>query len=90
MNCAASRKSLSRRTIASPPPQEEAQARGVRAMMIHSQPSSALLQMLTQLIDEGHLKVIDGKTFPLNEVQQTQEYSRGGHGRGRIVLEIHR
>jgi NADPH:quinone reductase-like Zn-dependent oxidoreductase len=74
-------------SIAGPPPQEEAQARGVRAMMIRAQPSSALLQVFTRLIDEGHLKVTTGKTFPLSEVQQAHEYSRSGHGRGRIVLE---
>lgn len=75
-------------STASPPPQEQAQARGVRALMIHSQPSSTLVQTLTQLIDEGHLKVTTWKTFPLSEVQQAQEYSRSGHGRGRIVLQI--
>lgn len=75
-------------SLAGPPPQQEVQARGVRAMMIHSQPSSDLLQMLARLIDAGQLKAIAGKTFPLSEVQLAQEYSRSGHGRGRIVLEI--
>ena len=75
-------------SIASPPPQEEAQARGVRAIMIHSQPSSALLQMVARLIDEGHLKVTAGRIFPLSEAQQAHEHGQGGHGRGRIVLQI--
>jgi len=75
-------------STASPPPQEEAQARGVRAIMIHSQPSSALLQMVAQLIDEGHLKVTTGRIFPLSEAQQAHEHGQGGHGRGRIVLQI--
>jgi len=57
-------------------------------MMIRSQPSRELLQTFTRLIDEGRLKVTAGKTFPLSEVQQAQEYSRSGHGRGRIVLQI--
>ncbi len=75
-------------STASPPPQEEAQARGVRAIMIHSQPSSALLQMVARLIDEGHLKVTTGRIFPLSEAQQAHEHGQGGHGRGRIVLQI--
>jgi NADPH:quinone reductase-like Zn-dependent oxidoreductase len=75
-------------STASPPPQEQAQARGVRAMMIHSQPSSTLLQALTQLIDEGHLKVPVETTFPLGKVQQAHERSQSSHGRGRIVLQI--
>ena len=75
-------------SIAGPPPQEQAKERGVHATMIRAQPSSALLQTLTQLIDEGRIKVTAGKTFPLSEVQQAHEYSRSGHGRGRIVLQI--
>ena len=75
-------------SLAGPLPQEQARARGVRAMMIHSQPSSALLQTLTQLIDEGRLKVPVGTTFPLRKVQQAHERSQSGHGRGRIVLRI--
>jgi NADPH:quinone reductase-like Zn-dependent oxidoreductase len=75
-------------SIASPPPQEPAMARDIRATMIRSQPSHELLQMFTRLIDEGHLKVTAGKTFPLSEVQQAHTYGQGGHGRGRIVLQI--
>jgi NADPH:quinone reductase-like Zn-dependent oxidoreductase len=74
-------------SIAGPPPQEQAQARGVRAMMSRGA-ATVPLERLTQLIDEGHLKVIAGKTFPLSEVQQAHEYSQSGHGRGRIVLQI--
>ena len=75
-------------SIAGPPSQETAKARGVHATMIRSQPSRELLQIVTRLIDEGRLKVTAGKTFPLSEVQQAHEYSRSGHGRGRIVLQI--
>ncbi|HEX6480339.1 MAG TPA: NADP-dependent oxidoreductase [Ktedonobacteraceae bacterium] len=74
-------------SIAGPPPQVEAQARGVRAMMSRGA-TRAPLQMVTQLIDEGYLKVMVGKTFPLRDVQLAHEYSQRGHGRGRIVLLI--
>jgi NADPH:quinone reductase-like Zn-dependent oxidoreductase len=74
-------------SIAGPPPQEQAQARGVRAMMSRGAASTPL-ETFTQLIDEGHLKVPVGKTFLLSEVQQAHEYSQRGHGRGRIVLQI--
>ncbi len=75
-------------SLAGPPPQEQAKERGVRAAMIHSQPSSALLQTLTQLIDEGRIKVPVETMFPLSEVQQAHEHSQSRHGRGRIVLRI--
>jgi NADPH:quinone reductase-like Zn-dependent oxidoreductase len=74
-------------SIAGLPPQEQAQARGVRAMMSRGA-ASAPLQTLTRLIDEGHLKVTAGKTFPLSEVQHAHEYGQSGHGRGRIVLSV--
>jgi NADPH:quinone reductase-like Zn-dependent oxidoreductase len=74
-------------SIAGPPPQEQAQARGVRAMMSRGA-ASVPLQALVQLIEEGHLKVTVGKTFPLSEVQQAHAYSQSGHGRGRIVLRV--
>ena len=74
-------------SIAGMPSPEQAQARGVHAMMSRG-PASVPLETLTRLVDEGHLKVPAGKTFPLSEVQQAHEYSQSGHGRGRIVLRV--
>jgi NADPH:quinone reductase-like Zn-dependent oxidoreductase len=74
-------------SIAGPPPQEQAQAHGVRAMMSRGA-ASVPLQTLTRLIEEGYLKVTVGKTFALSEVQQAHEYGQDGHGRGRIVLRV--
>jgi NADPH:quinone reductase-like Zn-dependent oxidoreductase len=69
------------------PSQEAAQARGVRALMSRGA-ASVPLQTLTQLIEEGHLRVTVGKTFALRDVQQAHEEGQRGHGRGRIVLRI--
>ena len=74
-------------SIAGLPPQEEAQARGVRAMMSRGG-ANVPLQTFAQMIDEGHLKVPEGKTFRLSEAQQAHEYSQRGHGRGRLVLRV--
>jgi NADPH:quinone reductase-like Zn-dependent oxidoreductase len=74
-------------SIAGPPPQEQAQARGVRALMSRGAASTPL-QTFAQLIDEGQLKVAVGKTFSLSEAQQAHEYGQSRHGRGRIVLQI--
>ncbi|HXL35952.1 MAG TPA: zinc-binding dehydrogenase, partial [Ktedonobacteraceae bacterium] len=74
-------------SIASPPAQEQARARGVRALMSRGAASTPL-QTFTQLIDEGQLKVTVGKTFSLSEAQQAHEYGQSSHGRGRIVLQI--
>ncbi len=74
-------------SIAGPPPQEEAQARGIRATMT-SGAASAPLETFARMVNEGYLKVSAGKIFPLSEVQQAHEYSQSGHGHGRIVLQI--
>src|SRR5258707_3584759 len=74
-------------SIAGPPPQEEAQARGIRATMT-SRAASAPLETFARTVNEGYLKVSAGKIFPLSEVQQAHEYSQSGHGHGRIVLQI--
>ncbi|HXL38404.1 MAG TPA: zinc-binding dehydrogenase, partial [Ktedonobacteraceae bacterium] len=74
-------------SIAGPPPQEQARARGVRALMSRGAASTPL-QTFTQLIVEGQLKVTAGKTFSLSEAQQAHEYGQSSHGRGRIVLQI--
>ncbi len=74
-------------SLAGLPSPEQAQARGVRAMMSRGA-ASAPLETFRRLIDEGHLKVTAGKMFPLSEVHQAHEYSQSGHGRGRIVLRV--
>ena len=72
-------------SIAGPPPQEEAQARGVRALMSRGA-ASVPLETLSRLIDESHFTVPAGKTFLLSEVQLAHSFCQSGHGRGRIVL----
>jgi NADPH:quinone reductase-like Zn-dependent oxidoreductase len=70
-----------------PEEQEQVQTRGVRATTSRGT-ASVPLEVLTQLVDEGHLKVPVGKTFSLNEVQEAHEYAQSGQGRGRIVLRV--
>ncbi|GHO98294.1 NADPH:quinone reductase [Reticulibacter mediterranei] len=75
-------------SLAEQPPQEQARACGVRAMMIAARTDRSILQTVAQLIDEGQLNVIVGKAFSLSEAQQAHECSQSGHGRGRIVLHV--
>jgi NADPH:quinone reductase-like Zn-dependent oxidoreductase len=73
------------------PSQEQAEARGIRAMKNTSSlpyPSSSLLQTIAQLMDEGRVKTTIARTFPLHEANLAHELSQTGHGRGRIVLQI--
>lgn len=75
-------------SIASEPPEEKAHQLNIHMITIASRISSELLQTFAQLIEEGQVKAIVGKTFPLSEAQQAHKLSEKGHGRGRIVLHI--
>ncbi len=70
------------------PSQEKAEERGIRAMNNFVLPTSKLLLTIAQLIDEGQIRAVVGKTFPLSEARQAHELSQSGHGRGRIILHI--
>ncbi|HEU5348440.1 MAG TPA: NADP-dependent oxidoreductase [Ktedonobacterales bacterium] len=73
------------------PSQEDAKKRGIRAVKNSATlpyPSRDLLQTIAQLMDEGQVKTVVGKTFPLPEAHLAHELSECGHGRGRIVLHI--
>lgn len=75
-------------SLAGPPPQEEAQEREVRAIMMRSQPSSEILQTVARLVEAGQITVTAGSAFPLSAVQRAHEYGQQRRGRGRIVLRI--
>ena len=74
-------------SIAGPPPLEQAQARGVRALMSRGA-ASVPFRALSQMIEEGQLSVTVGKTFALSKAQQAHEEGQRGHGRGRIILRV--
>jgi NADPH:quinone reductase-like Zn-dependent oxidoreductase len=75
-------------SIAGQPDEAKARELGVRTARFSAQVNSELLSTFAKLIDEGQVKVVIGKTFPLSEAGKAQELSQGGHGRGRIVLHI--
>lgn len=73
------------------PSQEKAQERGIRAVKNTATlpfPSRRLLQTIAQLMEEGQIRTLVGKSFPLHEAHLAHELSQRGHGRGRIVLHI--
>jgi NADPH:quinone reductase-like Zn-dependent oxidoreductase len=70
------------------PSQEQAQERDIRALKNVVTPTNEHLRTIAQLIVEGQVKAIVGKTFPPQEARQAHELSQSGHGRGRIVLQL--
>lgn len=51
-------------------------------------PSTADLTGLSRFVDEGRLKVVVERTFPLAEAADAQRLVQGGHVRGKVVLTV--
>ena len=50
--------------------------------------SADKLKQVSELIEMKQLKPVTGALFPLAKARQAHELSQGGHGRGRIILQI--
>lgn len=74
--------------IGSQPDAEHVQERDIHVASARTQIGTELLETFARLIDEGQVKVVMKKVFPLAQVSQAHELSQQGHGRGRIVLHI--
>ncbi len=74
-----------RQGAAAPP---EAAARGVQAKFFGAHPDGPQLKEIGRLVDAGQVKTRIGATFPLSEAKQAQEQAKGGHTRGKIVLQV--
>jgi len=73
-------------SLVQPPSPQQAEARGVRAVMHRQQPRGDQLAEIAALVTSGKVKVNVEKTFPLSEARQAQELSQDGHAHGKIVL----
>ena len=51
-------------------------------------PKGADLAFLGQLADQGRLRPMLGRTFPLERAREAHDESERGHTRGKIVLEV--
>lgn len=58
----------------------------VRTMLVH--PDTAELRRIADLVDEGHLRPVVSRTFPLERAAEAHEQIETGHTRGKLVLEI--
>jgi NADPH:quinone reductase-like Zn-dependent oxidoreductase len=75
-------------TIAAAPPTEAAGARGVRAELLVTSPSSEQMARIADLVAAGDVHVELAEVMPLTEVQRAQELSESGHTRGKIILTV--
>ena len=75
-------------SVASEPSQEQAAARGIKAVYFVVEPSGKELVALAKLADNGNLRPALDEAFPLVKARQAFERSLSGQAAGKIVLRI--
>jgi NADPH:quinone reductase-like Zn-dependent oxidoreductase len=75
-------------SIVSPPSQEVAQSRGLRAGYVFIQPNAAILTELGQMIDIAQIRPVVGAEFALKDMRQAHEFSETGRARGKIAIYV--
>ncbi|WP_062344105.1 NADP-dependent oxidoreductase [Novosphingobium sp. CCH12-A3] len=73
-------------SLVTPPDQEEAARRGVRATMTFGAPNAPALAHAAALVDAGKLKPVVQRTYPVEEAVAAMAEVEGGNVRGKIVL----
>jgi NADPH:quinone reductase-like Zn-dependent oxidoreductase len=74
--------------VASAPPQEEADERGVRAIYFVVEPSGSELAEIARLVDTGLLNAKVGRVFPLAAAAAAFDAVDREHVRGKVVLSV--
>jgi NADPH:quinone reductase-like Zn-dependent oxidoreductase len=73
---------------AMPPSAERAAASGVRAEMLQTPPSGAVLGKIADLVDAGALRVAVSHEFALADAARAHQLGESGQARGKIVLHV--
>ncbi len=73
---------------AMPPSAERAAAAGVRAQMLQTPPSGAVLAKIADLVDAGELRVAVSHEFALADAARAHQLGESGQARGKIVLHV--
>ncbi len=53
-----------------------------------AKPTAARLLVLKELIEDGKVKPVMDKMYPLSEVPEAMRHLEGGHGRGKVVITV--
>src|SRR5262249_33225811 len=75
-------------TIVDTPPQEQADARGVRAVFFVVEPRRPELLELGSMIDAGQLRPLVAAVYPLAQAREAYARARAGRMRGKVVLQV--
>jgi len=61
---------------------------GISYRYLFMHPSDADLAQLAELIEQGTLKVIVDKTYPLADIASALAYVEDGHAKGKVVVTM--
>jgi NADPH:quinone reductase-like Zn-dependent oxidoreductase len=75
-------------TIVGDAPEEKAAAYGVRGISMLVEPNRAELIEIAKLVDQGKVRPVISRVFPLREARKAYESGLSGHGVGKIVLLV--
>jgi NADPH:quinone reductase-like Zn-dependent oxidoreductase len=77
-------------SIISPPNEEKAKEKNIKAGLVWLQPNGKQLQQLADLMEKGSLKSIVGHVYPFSDkgLQEAHELSETHHAKGKIVVKI--
>lgn len=73
----------------SSPARRAALRHGARYEFVFMRPDGAQLAELATWVDEGRLKPIVDRVFPLEKADEALQYLANGRARGKVLLEIH-
>ena len=75
-------------TITGPAPEDEAAAAGVGAARIGVRSDSKQLAEISELIEQGQVKPVVDRLYPLAETADAHRHVEGGHARGKVVVDV--
>ncbi|MGV8934480.1 MAG: NADP-dependent oxidoreductase [Gallionellaceae bacterium] len=75
-------------SIVSPPSADKAKELGVKSAFVFIEPSAAILEQLSKLVDAGKLRPVIGAEFALKNLAQAHTLSESGRSVGKIVIHV--
>lgn len=75
-------------SIISTPPEEKAEALGVRSAFLFIQSSAAILAQLAELVERGKLRPLVGAEFALKDIAKAHALSQSRHAAGKIAVYV--
>ncbi len=75
-------------TVAGQIAEDAGKSRNIRVVRAGRAPTERLKD-ISELVEAKQLKPVTGPFFPLAKAREAQELSQTGHGRGRIILQVH-